>query len=199
MYCNAIRLISLALKPTARAALIGLACSLGGPALGQPLMRFPTVSATAIAFVAYGNLWAVARRGGAPKRLTDDPGQILMPHFSPDGRSLAFFWVREGGSDVYVMPAGGGTPTRLTHGPTLDSYDNVVIQTMGEVLAGSDRPLIFTSGTGMGSAGPGRIATEDVFDVDHPNSRTLSELTGAEMAERASVLPLYACRRFTTR
>jgi tricorn protease len=126
MYRSAIRFISLALKPTARAALIGLACSFSGPALGQPLMRFPTVSATAIAFVAYNNLWAVTRRGGALKRLTDDPGQILMPHFSPDGRSLAFTWVREGGSDVYVMPAGGGTPTRLTHGPTLDSYDNVV-------------------------------------------------------------------------
>ena len=92
----------------------------------QPLMRFPTVSADAIAFVAYGNLWSVAVGGGTARRLTDDPGQILMPHFSPDGRSIAFTWMREGGDDVYVMPAGGGTPVRLTHGPTLDSYDNAV-------------------------------------------------------------------------
>jgi len=91
------------------------------------LVRFPSASADRIAFVAYGNLWTVARGGGGATRLTDDPGQILAPHFSPDGRSIAFTWRREGGADVYVIPALGGTPTRLTFGPTLSgSYDNVV-------------------------------------------------------------------------
>ena len=90
-------------------------------------MRFPSASTDRIAFVAYGNLWTVARRGGAATRLTDDPGQVLAPHFSPDGRSIAFTWRREGGSDVYAVPAFGGMPTRLTFGPTLNgSYDNMV-------------------------------------------------------------------------
>jgi hypothetical protein len=35
---------------------------------------------------------------------------------------------------------------------------------MGGVLAGSGRPLIITSGTGMGSTVPGCPATEDVVD-----------------------------------
>jgi tricorn protease len=90
-------------------------------------MRFPTASADFIAFVAYGNLWTVARSGGMAVRLTDDPGQVLAPRFSPDGRSIAFTWRREGGSDVYVLPVSGGAPTRLTFGPTLNgSYDNIV-------------------------------------------------------------------------
>lgn len=62
--------------------------------------------------------------------------------------------------------------------------DRRVIQAMGGALAGSDRPLIITSGTGMGSAGPGRLATEDVVDWDNPNPRIASEQAGAEMAAR---------------
>ena len=62
--------------------------------------------------------------------------------------------------------------------------DRRAIEAMGGALVGSDRPLINTSGTGMGSGGPGRSATEDVLDWDNPNPRKLSELTGAAMAAR---------------
>ncbi len=62
--------------------------------------------------------------------------------------------------------------------------DRRVIEALGGALAGSDRPFIITSGTGMGSAGPGSLAVEDVFDRDNPNPRRLSELTGEEVAKR---------------
>ena len=62
--------------------------------------------------------------------------------------------------------------------------DRRVIEAIGEALAGSDRPLIITSGTGMGSPGPGELAVEDVFDRDNPNPRRLSELTGEAVAKR---------------
>jgi nucleoside-diphosphate-sugar epimerase len=39
--------------------------------------------------------------------------------------------------------------------------DRRVIATLGAALAGSDRPLIVTSGTGMVNAEPGKLATED--------------------------------------
>ncbi len=51
--------------------------------------------------------------------------------------------------------------------------DRKVIEAMGDVLVGSDRPLLITSGTGMGNAVPGQPATEDHFDPNHPNPRKL--------------------------
>ena len=60
--------------------------------------------------------------------------------------------------------------------------DRRAISALGAALADSDRPLVITSGTGMGSAEPGRPATEDVFNLDHPNPRSASEVAGAEAA-----------------
>ncbi len=62
--------------------------------------------------------------------------------------------------------------------------DRLVIEAMGAVLAGSDRPLIITSGTGMGTAAPGKPATEDVFNPNHPNPRKASEVAAAAVAQR---------------
>ncbi|WP_263382810.1 SDR family oxidoreductase [Granulicella arctica] len=62
--------------------------------------------------------------------------------------------------------------------------DRKAIEAMGDVLVGSDRPLIITSGTGMGNAAPGQPATEDHFDPNNPNPRRASELAGASVAER---------------
>lgn len=60
--------------------------------------------------------------------------------------------------------------------------DRRVIETLGAALAGSDRALIITSGTGMGNAAPGQAATEDIFNPGHPNPRVVSELAGASVA-----------------
>ena len=62
--------------------------------------------------------------------------------------------------------------------------DRRAIEALGDVLKGSDRPLVITSGTGMGTAAPGQPATEDLFDHTHPNPRKVSELAGAAVAER---------------
>src|ERR1700728_202317 len=62
--------------------------------------------------------------------------------------------------------------------------DRKAIEALGDVLVGSDRPLLITSGAGMGSAAPGQPATEDHFDLNHPNPRKASEVAGAAVAER---------------
>ena len=62
--------------------------------------------------------------------------------------------------------------------------DGRAIEALGNALRGSDRPLVITSGTGMGSAVPGQPATEDYFDPNHPNPRRLSEVAGATVLER---------------
>ena len=56
--------------------------------------------------------------------------------------------------------------------------DRRVIEAIGSVLKGSDRPMVITSGTGLGSAGPGKPAEEDILDLDHPNPRSASEKAG---------------------
>ncbi|MBZ9676398.1 SDR family oxidoreductase [Mesorhizobium sp. ES1-1] len=53
--------------------------------------------------------------------------------------------------------------------------DRRVIAALGQALAGSDRPLLITSGVGIGSPGHGEPASEDVFNPDHPNPRIASE------------------------
>src|SRR5262249_47406965 len=62
--------------------------------------------------------------------------------------------------------------------------DRRAIETLGDALAGSDRPLIITSGTGMGNAVPGEPATEDHFDPNHPTPRAASEFAAEAVAAR---------------
>ncbi|WP_050477704.1 SDR family oxidoreductase [Herbaspirillum rhizosphaerae] len=62
--------------------------------------------------------------------------------------------------------------------------DRQAIEALGSALAGSDRPLLITSGTGIGAIAPGRPATEENFNANHPNPRKASELAGVTVAER---------------
>jgi nucleoside-diphosphate-sugar epimerase len=62
--------------------------------------------------------------------------------------------------------------------------DRRAIEALGDALRGSERPLLITSGTGMGNAVPGQPATEDYFDPNHPNPRRLSEVAGTAVLER---------------
>jgi nucleoside-diphosphate-sugar epimerase len=56
--------------------------------------------------------------------------------------------------------------------------DRRVITALGEVLVGSSRPLLITSGVGMGSGAPGTPASEDVFNAANPHPRIASEQAG---------------------
>jgi tricorn protease len=84
------------------------------------LLRTPTVSATRIAFAYANNIWVVERSGGMARRLTSFAGQTTNPHFSPDGKWLAFSAEYAGNNDVYVVPSEGGEPKRLTWHPGPD-------------------------------------------------------------------------------
>ncbi len=84
------------------------------------LLRSPTVSATHIAFAYANNIWIVDRAGGAARRITSFQGQTMNPHFSPDGKWIAFSGEYAGNNDVYVVPSEGGEPKRLTWHPGSD-------------------------------------------------------------------------------
>jgi tricorn protease len=81
------------------------------------LLRTPTVSATHIAFAYANNIWTVPRAGGSAQRITSFPGQTLNPHFSPDGKLIAFSGEYAGNVDAYVVATEGGEPRRLTWHP----------------------------------------------------------------------------------
>ncbi|HEY6119825.1 MAG TPA: hypothetical protein VIV66_07700, partial [Pyrinomonadaceae bacterium] len=84
------------------------------------LLRSPTVSDTQIAFAYANNIWIVSRAGGSARRLTSFAGQTTNPHFSPDGKWIAFSGEYAGNFDVYVVSSEGGEPRRLTWHPAPD-------------------------------------------------------------------------------
>jgi len=97
-----------------------LAGSVARAAEETPLLaQQPTLSKTSIVFTYGGYLWSVPREGGEARQLTTG-GHERFPVFSPDGNWIAFTGQYDGNTDVYVMPADGGAPKRLTWHPDQD-------------------------------------------------------------------------------
>ena len=84
------------------------------------LIRHPTVSRDKIAFCYAGDIWTVGRDGGDATRLTAGIGEKCDPYYSPDGKWLAYTADHYGNPDVFVIPATGGEPRRLTSHPAVD-------------------------------------------------------------------------------
>ncbi len=87
------------------------------------LLRFPATNGRQIVFCYAGELYTVGKDGGIGRRLTSGPGYSSFPRFSADGTQLAFTSQYDGNTEVYVMPAEGGTPKRLTTTATLGRDD----------------------------------------------------------------------------
>jgi len=87
------------------------------------LLRFPATNGREIVFSYAGQLYSVPVAGGVARRLTDGPGYAIFPRFSPDGTTLAFTAQYDGNTEVYRMPAAGGTPKRLTFSAALSRDD----------------------------------------------------------------------------
>jgi tricorn protease len=87
------------------------------------LLRFPAISATQIVFTYAGDLYTVPTAGGVARKLTNDVGFEMFARFSPDGKWIAFTGQYDGNTEVYLMPAEGGIPKRLTYTATLTRDD----------------------------------------------------------------------------
>jgi tricorn protease len=87
------------------------------------LLRFPAISATQIVFTYAGDLYTVPTTGGVARKLTNDTGFEMFARFSPDGKWIAFTGQYDGNTEVYLMPAEGGIPKRLTFTATLGRDD----------------------------------------------------------------------------
>jgi tricorn protease len=95
-------------------ALLAVGVTVAAAQDGPAFLRNPTVSNTRIVFEYGGDLWSVPRQGGQAVRLTTGPGRESRPIFSPDGALVAFTGQYDGNVDVFVVPAEGGVPRRLT-------------------------------------------------------------------------------------
>jgi tricorn protease len=84
------------------------------------LLRQPAVSKDHLAFVYGGDIWISDRDGAHPIQLTSHPASEYAPHFSPDGKWIAFSANYDSNTDVYVIPVEGGEPRRLTWHPAAD-------------------------------------------------------------------------------
>ncbi len=87
------------------------------PAQPPLLLRCPSLSQHQIAFRYADDIWTVSRDGGAAERLTSDGQVVAGPVFSPDGSSIAYSAHLRGNVDVYIVPASGGIPRRITWHP----------------------------------------------------------------------------------
>ncbi|QLG45096.1 S41 family peptidase [Costertonia aggregata] len=106
-------------------------------AQGTQLLRQPTVSGSDIVFVYANDLWKTSTDGGVAIRLTSNEGYESLPHFSPDGKTIAFTAEYDGNIDVYVIGSQGGEPKRLTFHPSADLVQGWTPD--GEVLFRSGR------------------------------------------------------------
>ncbi len=104
-----------------------LLCIQTASAQDNPLwMRYPSISPDGknIVFSYKGDLYKVASGGGTAVPLTLHEAHDFMPVWSHDGKYIAFASDRYGNFDVFIMPAEGGAPTRLTYNSAGDyPYD----------------------------------------------------------------------------
>ena len=87
------------------------------------LLRFPAIHGDQIVFSYAGDLFSVSSSGGVARRLTSDVGYEMFPRFSPNGKSIAFTGQYDGNTEVYLIPAEGGVPRRLTYTANVDRDD----------------------------------------------------------------------------
>jgi tricorn protease len=84
---------------------------------GTRLIRQPSISQTSIVFAYGGDIWVTDFDNQKTLRLTSTPAVESNPQFSPDGKMVAFSSNRSGVTQVYIVPAEGGDPKRLTWYP----------------------------------------------------------------------------------
>lgn len=99
---------------------LALSATLAQTGVEMRLCRQPDVHGDTMVFVYAGDLWTSNLSGGLARRLTTHPGGEAFPHFSKDGKLIAFTGTYDGSNDLYVIPAEGGEPKRLTFNPSPD-------------------------------------------------------------------------------
>jgi tricorn protease len=115
-------------------------------------LHTPAIGRERIVFVYADDLWTARTDGSDVRRLTAQPGTEESPYLSPDGALVAFTGNYDGNVDAYVIPAGGGEPTRLTWHPGEDLVRGFAPD--GAVLFSSQRAVFSGRFTQFFTVGP---------------------------------------------
>ena len=102
------------------ATCLGLTLALIAPGLpAAEAIRLATAPALSpdgdtLAFAWRGEIWLVSSAGGVARPWNTHPGHDTQPHFSPNGKRIAFTSDRTGTRQVYVGHVSGGFVTQVT-------------------------------------------------------------------------------------
>lgn len=92
--------------------------SISSIAQGTQLLRQPDINNTQITFCYGSDVWIADIDGSNVTRITSTAAVEKDPHFSPDGKWIAFTSNRFGSNAIYVVSVNGGDAKRLTWHPS---------------------------------------------------------------------------------
>ncbi len=136
-----------------------------------------------------GSLWRSAADGSQRLQLTSPPMTVNTPHWSPDGKQIAFFGGPPGTPGrIYVVPFESGAPQQITHGEAAANGDaffgwspdgaSIVFAAWGPPTTGENRLRQVDLKTGAVSTIPG---TEQMFSPHwSPDGRYILGLAGTK-------------------
>lgn len=127
------------------------------------LLRFPATNGTDVVFSYAGDLFTAPLAGGEARRLTSHIGYEMFARYSPDGKTIAFTGEYDGNREVYIMPAAGGEPIRLTYTSTNGRDDLGDRMGPNNIVMGwtpDGKRIIYRNRTGDGF--PGKLWTVSV-------------------------------------
>ena len=127
-----------------------------------------------------GDIWVSDRDGGHPVQLTSHPASEYAPHFSPDGKWIAFSANYDNNTDVYVIPVEGGQPRRLTWHPAAGRRDGMERRRQARAVRVQPRDRQQPSEPALRSAARGRLRAKG-----HEGGRSRGQL----VAPTASASP----------
>lgn len=113
-------------------------------------LKRPTVHGDEVCFVTDDDLWKVTKGSEIAVRLTSGKGIANEPHFSPNGKNIAYTSSVSGQRDLYVISNNGGIPERITY------YGDLAISGWK-----NDSTIIFQSSHGTFS-----LRERHLFEVD---------------------------------
>ena len=129
----------------------------------------PTLSPDAqrIVFVYENDLWQVGANGGVAQRLTGMDGAESNPHFSPDGKWIAFSSKQNGNSDIYIIPINGGEIKQLTFHDANDFVDSWSWDSQYIFFSSNRYNVIATYTVNISGNTPQRLFGDNYFNNVH--------------------------------